>query len=1447
MNTAKKISLYVLILLPVFVLAIFSFVQTKKQLIQKVYQERQNIVAVSANVLRERLDRLNEIGVAIAAWPVFQEHFEDGKWHHAVELLQKIPKDYSYINHALILDTSGMLIAGSVPQVYKKEFSKSVAYWYPGISKRWEPYLSEVYHDPVTPDINVSAMAVPIKDSLSKIKGILLLEVDVKKLLKWINGITVGDSGFMYVVDQKGQVAIMPSYLQSTGIPDYSNVPAVKKALSGEKNVEVLYNPVEQAHKLVAYEKITGYGWAIIAQQDTAVVSNIYKSLWPVFLFFAFVITMAVLFARVLIKGIEKQNVANEQLELLTQQINEANDAIYTLNSDYLITSWNQGAQNMYGFTEEEVLGKNSNKVLQTDLSDTEIKNIAAQINKARHWSGDLKRKTKAGKEIYVHSSNSCIINDEGKITGFVAVNFDITEQKKLREQLNHFANIVEQSGEAIFSTGIDRNRSLISWNKGAEKLFGFSAEEVIGKSSLNLGIVQLSEEEKKQIDTALEKEGSWQAEKIHYNKNGSPFYGAVTANVIKDESNNSRSVVFFVRDISLRKGLEDQLKELNEALEEKIKLRTAEIAASEKKYRYLFENNPLPIWIIDIENFRFLDVNQKAVEHYGYSREEFLTMTALDIRPGAAEENFIQANFSTGEDALDINRGIWPHIKKDGSVIKVQISALPINFGEVKARLILANDVTEQEQAKEKLAASEKLFRALIENSTEVITMMDASFKLIYRSPAAEKITGWSNEDMINVDATKNIHADDLDEAREIVKQVMANPGKQFQTIFRNLHKKGHYIWMEGTVTNWLHDDNVKAIVFNYRDVTEKREAAEKLIESEKKYRTALDNMMEGVQIIGFDWKYIYVNDAVAQQSNYSKEQFIGRSVMELFPGVENTPIFENCLKCMNERTPILTKTKMIFPDNREEWFEQSFQPVPEGIFILSVDITEKIKAEEKLKAQTAQLQTLSNNLPGVMIFQITGSPETKKFTYISKGITPLTGNTPEEVMNNPLLLYNRILPEDLPAMIAAEQEAFLTLSMFNVEARLQSVNDGVRWLNIISTPRKGSNGEIVWDGFHVDITDRKKTAEAIKKSEEHYRLLVEQSADGIFLCDILGNCIAANTSGCKMLGYTLEEIVTKNLTDAVAPEDHHLIAIEIMKVQDGSISLTEWRVIRKDGSLFIGEVIARMLPDGKLQLILRDITERKESELRIKKLNEELENRVILRTEQLKKSNEEMEAFTYSVSHDLRAPLRGIVGFTSILEEEYSSKLDAEALRLTSVIKTNTLKMGNLIDDLLKFSRISRHMLDKTLINTDEMVKQVIASPEIKTISSKVQWTIDRMLETNGDLNTIRQVWINLISNAIKYSSEKPVQLIEIGSYRLNTQVVFFIKDNGVGFEQAYSHKLFKVFQRLHNPSDFDGTGVGLAIVEKIISKHGGKVWAKGEVDKGATFYFSLPDNIS
>jgi len=364
-----------------------------------------------------------------------------------------------------------------------------------------------------------------------------------------------------------------------------------------------------------------------------------------------------------------------------------------------------------------------------------------------------------------------------------------------------------------------------------------------------------------------------------------------------------------------------------------------------------------------------------------------------------------------------------------------------------------------------------------------------------------------------------------------------------------------------------------------------------ESIQSAEKRYRTTLDYMMEGCQIIGFDWKYLYLNEVAVKHSRTEKDKLMGKTMMDAFPGIEHTEIYNHISRCMKERIHYRLENEFVYPDGEKKWFKLSIEPVPEGVFILSNDITEQKHLQEELK-----------------------------------------------------------------------------------------------------------------------------------KHHEH-----------------------------------LEELVKE-------------------------------------------------------------------------------------RTAQLENANKELESFSYSVSHDLRAPLRAITGFAKMFEEDYKALIDDEGKRRLKVIQDSAVKMGNLIDDLLALSRLGRKEIRKSMVNMNQLTDSVLE--EIgKVTETKAEIKIDQLHDVMADDSLMNHVLMNLISNAIKYSSKTENPVVEVKSEETNSEYIYSVKDNGAGFDMKYADKLYGVFQRLHANHEFEGTGVGLAIVNLIIRKHNGKVWAEGKVNEGATFYFSMP----
>lgn len=392
-----------------------------------------------------------------------------------------------------------------------------------------------------------------------------------------------------------------------------------------------------------------------------------------------------------------------------------------------------------------------------------------------------------------------------------------------------------------------------------------------------------------------------------------------------------------------------------------------------------------------------------------------------------------------------------------------------------------------------------------------------------------------------------------------------------------------------------------------------------------------------------------------------------------------------------------------------------------------------------------------------------------------------------------------------------------------------------------------------ITFCGFITDITERKR----IEEVRARLVSIVESSEDAIIGNTLDGMITSWNRGAETTFGYSPEEAIGQPLSILTPQESQESDSQLLRRISRGE-HIEHFDTIRvtKDARRLNVSVSVSPIKDENGRVvgassIARDITAHKQAQQEIQRLNQELEQRVTRRTAQLEAVNRELEAFSYSVSHDLRAPLRHVDGFAALLSKHVGPTLDEKGRRYLTTISNAARQMGRLIDDLLAFSRMGRAQMKTVAVDQDDMVATVIRDTRSDENANQIEWCVAPLPTVQADPAMLRQVWFNLVDNAVKYSGKNAHPKIEVGSLQnaharevgVQSEQIFFVRDNGVGFDMSYVEKLFGVFQRLHGPAEFEGTGIGLANVRRIINRHGGRVWAEGRVGEGATFYFSIP----
>ena len=738
-------------------------------------------------------------------------------------------------------------------------------------------------------------------------------------------------------------------------------------------------------------------------------------------------------------------------------------------------------------------------------------------------------------------------------------------------------------------------------------------------------------------------------------------------------------------------------------------------------------------------ETLRITSWNRAAESMYGWKAEEVIGRSVSEVVRSELTDQQRAEAIDQLQDSLSV-RSEGRHRRKDGELLYVEANTIALvdEQNSVTGFLSVNRNITERKLAEAAVAASQKRFQVLVEHAPDGIALLGSDGKLRQVTPSTEKILGYSLSDVQRQDPASLTHPDDLPNLLGLLNDLIQNPGKVVTTEYRFRHKDGSWRWLESTISNLLAEPGVDAIVFNYRDVTERRQAEEK----DRFQANLVASVADAIIATDMQLNIQGWNTGAEMMYGWKAEEVIGQPAREIldtdFLEYGREEITKQILEQGHWQGEVrqLRRNGSRIPALSSVSLYRDSEGQPAGIVAVNRDITDHKRAQEELRRLNEQLEH--------RVIERTQELENsrKEIQAILDSMSTLNAKV---ALDGTLLFVNKI---------AAQAAGLLP--------------DQLMQTNFLEGP---------WWSFDPDVQRRVRAAFA-------------NAASG----------------------------VTINYDERIFVFGQELTI---------NFSLTPMH----------GE-------NGRVQYVLaegRDITRRIQTEEEIRRLNQDLQQRA----GELEAVNKELRSFSYSVSHDLRAPLRAINGFSHALIEDYQGQFPEGAQDYLQRIQAAAARMGELVDSLLSLSRVTQTPLDFRSVNLSALAEKIILELQRQQSDRQVTFSISRDLIVNGDLQLLRIALENLIGNAWKFTSKREVALIEIGTQDGTGEQVYFVRDNGAGFDMAYKDKLFGTFQRLHTADEYPGTGIGLATVQRIINRHAGRIWAESELDRGTTVYFTLGSN--
>ncbi len=793
-----------------------------------------------------------------------------------------------------------------------------------------------------------------------------------------------------------------------------------------------------------------------------------------------------------------------------------------------------------------------------------------------------------------------------------------------------------------------------------------------------------------------------------------------------------------------------------------------------------------------------------------------------------------------------------------------VDIRALRDEEGGLRGFTQVTRDATEHKRHEESLRKGEDRYRRLVELCPDALMVLHDG-AIVFVNTSGTKLLGAGDPDQLLgkpfLDFVPSESRDGVTHRlHEAAERSTRQPWKHEPASFVEetlVRQDGSELHVEMSATRLTFEEG-PAVQVILHDITGQKAAAAALRESEARKAAILDTSLDAIVSIDHRGVVREWNSAATKIFGYRREEALGKRLEALIvpanitekylPGLADY-LMTGVASLIGRPVEVLARRQ-----NGEQFpIELALTQVPtrEPAFYTAFirDITDRKNAEEALRrSESRKAAVLETALDAIISIDQDG-----KVIEWNPAAERIFGYSRELAIGREMA--ELIVPKSNHDLHRKGLARFLQTGrgrMLGQRTEVMALRaNGAEFPVELTITKIAGDGPLVFTSFVRDITERRRTEEALRKSEERFRLLVEGVEDyAIYMLDTHGRITTWNAGAERIMGYRAQEIIGRRFHRFYTPDDGERKKPDqalAVATAEGRFQDERWQV-RKDGTQYWAIFVITALRDesGKLtgySTIARDITKRKHAEDEIRRLNTELERRVQERTAELQAAYQEMEAFSYSISHDLRAPLIHIAGFVEMLKSDLGATLDEKSLRHLQTICDSTETMGRMIADLLTFSRIGRAEMHQIRFNFTDTIKDVRRDLQAQTQNRKVTWIIPELPEVYGDPFLLRQAVFNLLANALKYTRKREEARIEVTVETTDKEHIFAVRDNGAGFDMKYTAKLFGVFQRLHPASEFEGTGIGLANVRRIIGRHGGRTWAEGVVDGGATFYFSLP----